>query len=270
MINKVIKFVGNPKKYFRRGAQQAQQRLCWIFKDSSFFMQLQMDISPKSLWHRRDFAAATGGFFPTMMDSSIDREIVPLEPWDNTRRDMLVLLLRTVVVEKIEGDIAELGVYRGNTAKLFHYYLPERELHLFDTFQGFTNRGSTAELTATGDTVNALHFADTSIEAVKDYICQKNNRIHFYSGYFPETVPENLNLRRFAFVHLDADLYQPTLDGLRYFYPRMSNNGMIVVHDYNAWPGARQAVEHFLQDKAEIAIPMPDKSGSALIVRSIT
>jgi len=70
-----------------------------------------------------------------------------------------------------------------------------------------------------------------------------------------------------VFVHLDADLYDPTLSGLRFFYPRLSKRGILLVHDYNAWPGARRAVDEFFSALPELPIPMPDKSGSALIVK---
>jgi O-methyltransferase len=156
-------------------------------------------------------------------------------------------------------------VYRGLTAKLFHYYAPDRSLHLFDTFEGFGSRSVTAEKDNTGSTIHGSHFSKTSLEAVKEYIAPINDRICFYKGYFPDTVTPELNDLRFAFVHLDADLYEPTFEGLKFFYPRMSPGGIIVVHDYNAWAGARQAVDEFFADKPIKPIPMPDKSGSALI-----
>jgi O-methyltransferase len=83
-------------------------------------------------------------------------------------------------------------------------------------------------------------------------------------------VTEALKSRQFAFVHLDADLYEPTLAGLRFFYPRVAPGGFLIVHDYNAWAGARKAVMDFMQDKVETVVPLPDKSGSALVVKSAT
>jgi O-methyltransferase len=180
---------------------------------------------------------------------------------------MLILLLRTIAEKNIEGDIAELGVYKGYTAKLIHYYMPERKLHLFDTFEGFTDRSIVAEKENSDISISASNFADTSLDRVKVYISQKNSNVLYYKGYFPESIPENFNQLMFAFVHLDADLYEPTLEGLKFFYPRMSTRGLIVVHDYNAWPGARKAVDDFFSDKNELSIPMPDKSGSVLIVK---
>jgi hypothetical protein len=47
----------------------------------------------------------------------------------------------------------------------------------------------------------------------------------------------------------------------------MSIRGIILVHDYNAWIGARKAVDDFFADKVELPVPMPDKSGSVLIIK---
>ena len=159
-------------------------------------------------------------------------------------------------------------MYQGQTARLIHHYLPERQLHLFDTFEGFGSRGVNAEMEKSGFEITASHFADTSLAAAKDCIRPVNSNVHFYKGYFPDSVPENFGGRTFSFVHLDADLYEPIHAGLEYFYPRVSSGGFILVHDYNSWPGSRMAVDEFFADKPEVPIPMPDKSGSVLITRS--
>jgi len=236
-----------------------------MFKHSAFFMQGQMDISPRARWHNCEFTKATGGFYPPADKET--RRIHDLTAHDNTRRDMLVLLLRTVLVENIPGRFAELGVYKGHTAKLIHHYAPERKLHLFDTFSGFTERSVLRENQSTGITVKAKEFADTSLAGVKSFIQQRNDNVEFHAGFFPESIPPELLNEQFAFAHLDADLYEPTLAGLEFFYPRMAAGGMLVIHDYNSWFGARKAVDDFLTDKTEFPVPMPDKSGSALILK---
>jgi O-methyltransferase len=228
-------------------------------------MQGQMDINPKSLWHNPDLIKHTGGYF--LIGDKTKRQILNIEPWDTTRRDMIILLLRTILANNIEGNIAELGVYKGSTAKLIHYYAPERKLHLFDTFEGFNANDVAVDSQKTGVTVTGKHFKDVAFEQVKNYIAPKNNNVFFYKGYFPQSVPDSLYNMQYAFVNLDADLYEPTLQGLKFFYPRLNINGFILVHDYNAWAGARKAVDEFFKDKPEIPIPMPDKCGSALIVK---
>jgi len=263
MIRKLSKLIRNPQKYIVLSFKILLQSMCYFFQGAPFFLQGQMDINPKSRWHNPDFVKLSGGFFPK--GDQERRQICDLEPWDNTRRDMLALFLRTIDVSNIEGDFAEVGVYKGLTAKLIHYYAPARKLHLFDTFEGFTDRSVITEQQNTNLSISATHFSDTSLDAVKGYVAAKNANVFFWKGYFPESIPNGLTT--FAFVHLDADLYDPILKGLEYFYPRMSRSGIIVVHDYNAWPGARKAVDEFFADKNELPIPMPDKSGSAFIIK---
>ena len=52
------------------------------------------------------------------------------------------------------------------------------------------------------------------------------------------------------------------------FYPLLSRGGIIVAHDYNAWIGSRKAVDEFCAETGIIPIPMPDKSGSCVILKS--
>ncbi len=67
--------------------------------------------------------------------------------------------------------------------------------------------------------------------------------IAYFPGWIPEAfAPDNPN--RYRFVHVDVDLYQPTLDSFEYFWPRLVPGGTMVCDDYN-WPGAKRAVETF-------------------------
>lgn len=263
-IKKIIDLIRDPKKISDILVEKVGEGLSSFLVDKPFFLQEQMDIHPKSKWSKPDFILQTGGFY--IKNNTVKRDILPLEPWDNTRKDIIVLLLRAIIVNKISGNIAELGVYKGNTAKLIHHYIPERDFYLFDTFVGFTDKSIHQENHRTGIEIKADHFSDTNIRKVIENI-QPNKNVHIFEGFFPENLPDNFNNLRFAFVHLDADLYEPTKDGLELFYPRMSKNGIIMVHDYNAWPGARNATDDFLKGKSEIAIPLPDKSGSAIIIK---
>jgi O-methyltransferase len=262
---KLGKVLNSPKYYADRALKLLMWRVSAVLGDSTFFLQGQMDINPKSLWHSPSFVERSGGYLPK--GDLSPRAVSRLDPWDTTRRDMLVLLLRTIVEKGIPGDLVEVGVYKGDTARLIHHYVPERDLFLFDTFEGFTERGSKSERSATGHRISGTRFADTSIERARRTVAPLNERVHFIAGYFPDSIPAGFESRTFAFVHLDADLYEPILEGLRFFYSRMAHQGLIVVHDYNAWPGARSAVDDFMADKPELVIPMPDKSGSALIAR---
>jgi O-methyltransferase len=71
------------------------------------------------------------------------------------------------------------------------------------------------------------------------------NNVVIRRGIFPNTAKDIDD--SFIFVRLDLDLYQPTLEGLKFFYPRMCRGGVILVHDYytESYAGVKQAVIDF-------------------------
>jgi O-methyltransferase len=166
---------------------------------------------------------------------------------------------------KVKGVFAELGVYRGETAKILHFLDPDRELHLFDTFTGFTKEDLEGE---TGEAI-AYHensFADTNLQKVKANLGD-SAKIHFHQGHFPESA-EGLESLAFAFVSLDADLYKPTKAGLDFFYERLNPGGVIFIHDYNyRWEGIRKAVDEFVTEKNIPLALLPDRDGTIILAK---
>jgi O-methyltransferase len=176
---------------------------------------------------------------------------------DPVRTYTIALALETIRREQLAGALAELGVYRGDTAVLYHRICPEKRLFLFDTFEGFPER----DLDGRADE----RFADTSIEAVKARFTDHSNII-FRKGYFPDTTV-GLEGEKFCFVMLDADLYNPTLAGLQFFYERMVSGGYVFAHDYSSYESGgavSRAFTAFLQDKPEKVIEIPDEWGTVL------
>lgn len=168
--------------------------------------------------------------------------------------------------EKILGDFAELGVFQGETANIIHEMDTTRILHLFDTFEGFDKQDLLLE-NSTEDKFSTSNFSNTSLEEVKKYI-DGNENVHFHPGYFPDSA-KNLNETNYAFVHLDADLYKPTLAALNYFYPKLSVGGVIIIHDYNhTWDGLRKAIDEFVQSIPETIVEVADWQGSIMIVKN--
>lgn len=162
--------------------------------------------------------------------------------------------------------MAELGVYRGDTAFIMHVIDPDRELFLFDTFEGFTSEDLHNE-TAEASTYTTASFADTSIERVKEKLKYAPN-VQIFKGDFKKSVI-NIPERSYAFVSIDVDLAEPTMAGLRYFYPRLCPGGVIVVHDYNhRWQGLMNAVDAFLDSIAEQPVLVPDTNNSLVLIKN--
>jgi O-methyltransferase len=183
----------------------------------------------------------------------------------------------------VPGDFAELGVYKGESAKILHLMDPSRTFHLYDTFEGFKEEDLRYE-TGEAATYTTRNFADTSLEAVKRYL-GGSGRFVYHAGRFPESLVFShksfvyesnssdqrlkTNDQRLALVNLDADLYLPTKAGLEYFYPLLSPGGVIIVHDYTCkWPGIRKAVDEFAATVPESLILVPDMDGTVMITRN--
>ncbi len=183
------------------------------------------------------------------------------EPDDLARVYFLMDNMARTLARGVPGAIAELGVWRGYTAKVLKSASPGRMLYLFDTFAGFVPEE------VEGDR-RAHLFRDTSLEAVQAYVGL--DQVVYCPGAFPDSAQDIPDDLRFAFVHLDCDLEQPMRAGLEFFYPRMNPGGLIVVHDYgnDAWPGVAVAVDGFLADKPEKPVMIPDKSSSAAIIKA--
>ena len=181
---------------------------------------------------------------------------------DLPRLYSLMMNIRAVLDAGVPGDLAELGVYRGNSAAVLAHYARAagRELLLFDTFAGFDRRDFDGV-----DKNRIIEFDDTSLDAVRGFV--GTDRTHFFPGRFPESVPTGLETARFSVVHLDCDLYAPIKAGMEFFFPRLSPGGLMIVHDYAnpGWQGVKQAVDEVLAGRPERPILLPDKAGTAMI-----
>ena len=146
-----------------------------------------------------------------------------------------------------EADVAEAGVYQGEFAKWINYYFPKRTLHLFDTFEGFDGRDLAIEAEKGFSQEKEGHFSETSVELVMSKMTYPD-KVQVHKGYFPETA-EGLD-RKFCFVNLDLDLYLPIYNGLHFFKDKMTENGVILIHDYysSGYNGAKAAVDRFYAD----------------------
>ena len=163
---------------------------------------------------------------------------------------------------KLGGCLAEVGVFRGATARLIRESDRTRPLHLFDTFTGLPE-------TSVGDrsfgygAFQPGEFA-CSLTAVREYLSDLDG-ITYHQGRFPQDTGEIVSSLRFSFVHLDVDLYDSSRDSLRWFYTRLVRGGILLSHDFATCDGPRQAMTEFCADKPEPLIELP--GDQAMIVK---
>lgn len=169
----------------------------------------------------------------------------------------------------VPGALAELGTYKGDFAWQMNQRFPARDLYLFDTFCGFDKHDIHTEHQLYESKASAHDFSDTQVQEVLNRMPYPQH-VMVRQGFFPDTAVGLENVK-YALVSLDADLFAPTLAGLRYFYPRLSPGGAILLHDYNSaqFPGAKGAVEVFEKEWGPLTLlPLCDLHGTAVILKS--
>lgn len=154
--------------------------------------------------------------------------------------------------------IAEVGVYRGGgsyfmASVLEHFGMPEVGLHCFDTFEGHASD----DISNINDNVHVhvpKKFSGTSLESVKEYL-EKFDMVKLYKGRIQDNA-EKVKDSIFGFVHVDVDLYEPTLFTLEFFDERLTSGGMMIVDDFDCTTciGVRKAVEEFLKHSPDYAM----------------
>jgi hypothetical protein len=163
-------------------------------------------------------------------------------------------------VQDLEGDVCEVGVWRGCVGVILGEIFKNKNIYLFDTFEGIPyadknydnvhvkgDFGSNPERPE-GDIYKiSSHYTDFC--EVKETLSIYKN-IFIYKGIFPLETSFNIYQNKFCFIHLDVDVYQSYKESLEFFYPRMVNKGLILLDDYgvSSCQGATIAVNNFCKD----------------------
>ncbi len=239
-------FVGSLNAWIDFHCYPSAEGLCFNFANINE-RKKQEALRPLAIWEdNREFKKIV---------SKIEFTLV-----DHSRCYMLYQFAK--IAQELEGDVAEVGVYKGGTAKLLAETFackPNKLVHLFDTFEGMPTTDPTLDRHHAGD------FRNTSLEAVQKQL-HGNSNARFYKGFFPATAGP-IEDKLFCFVHVDVDIYQSVKDSCIFFYPRLEPRGVLIFDDYgfSSCPGARKAVDEFFADKLEAPFYLP--SGQCFVVK---
>ena len=154
------------------------------------------------------------------------------------------------------------GFLGGDFAKYINVCFPNRKLYLFDTFGGFDKSQLNAEHDNRNQTdywIDALKNTDEELVVSKmKYKDMVENR----KGIFPQTAKGIDDI--FSFVNLDMDIYEPTYEGLCFFWDRLAPGGYIFVRDFGNWDGIDSAVTSFCREFGVGYVPLNDNATIAI------
>lgn len=181
-----------------------------------------------------------------------------------------------LVTNKIHGAFVECGVWRGGSAMIMLLALKElgirgRDVILFDTFEGMTEPGGN-DLDCYGRSASGLMSgqAGTEQERVLVHAAASEEEVRSnlaLCGYSPRRirlvkgdVRKTLRCTQtgpIALLRLDTDFYDSTLAELDELYPRVQQEGVVLIDDYGHWQGSRAAVDdYFIHHAADLKQPL--------------
>jgi hypothetical protein len=168
------------------------------------------------------------------------------------RLDNLQFCVEDVLANNIPGDFIEAGVWRGGAtifmrAILEAYGIENRIVWVADSFEGCPKPNAEKYPQDVDSHLYTRKILAVSIDEVKANFQRYgllDSQVRFLAGWFKDTLPQ-APIKELAVIRLDGDLYESTMDALINLYPRLSKGGYLIVDDFGAVPGCKQAVEDF-------------------------
>lgn len=193
-----------------------------------------------------------------------------VQPNTMTERTAMTAVFRVcqrVINDNLEGDFVETGVWKGGLSAIFLRKIIRqcqgKKLWLYDTFEGmpeptavdkkmtFPKKQTAAEkfrLVSDGEFSN---WCRASLDVVKNTLScvtpEYADHTIFVKGKVEDTLlhPENIP-DKISVLRLDTDWYISTKAEMEILYPRVVENGYIIIDDYFHWSGCKKAVDEYL------------------------
>jgi O-methyltransferase/8-demethyl-8-(2,3-dimethoxy-alpha-L-rhamnosyl)tetracenomycin-C 4'-O-methyltransferase len=157
----------------------------------------------------------------------------------------------TVLLDGVDGDFIETGVWRGGACILMKgileaYDEDTRRVFVADSFAGLPPPDAANFPADEGDSFHTFAELQISRADVEDNFRRfglLDQRVVFLEGWFKDTLP-NAPIDRLAVLRLDGDMYESTIQALDALYHKVSYGGFVIVDDYFLPPCAK-AVQDF-------------------------
>ncbi|MEE2642959.1 MAG: TylF/MycF/NovP-related O-methyltransferase [Planctomycetota bacterium] len=202
--------------------------------------------------------------FPDFPDSTLDI-LIDVEPFTMTSPERIESLCNSVdylCQQGIPGDIVECGVWRGGSMmaiarSLCRHGDLERQLHLYDTYEGmppaldvdrdFTDAAASTLLQEQEKSDPKSIWCYSAIDEVRNNMSRTSypsERLHFVKGKVEQTLLDEVP-EKIALLRLDTDWYESTKICLEKLFPRLVDGGVLIVDDYGHWRGCKKAVDEY-------------------------
>lgn len=178
-------------------------------------------------------------------------------PWATSAETMLGIdrindlreCIETVLLERVEGDLFEAGVWRGGgvilmRAMLEAYCDEERIVWAADSFRGPPPPSAKQDI---GFDFHRQPSFRASLKSVRENVRRyglSEDRIRYVEGWLEDTL-STLDVQKIGVLQIGVDLNTATTTALRALYPSVSSGGFVLVDGYRSEELVRSAVDAF-------------------------
>ncbi len=174
-----------------------------------------------------------------------------------------------ILSNDIKGCFVECGVWRGGSSMLIakmlsNRHIRDRKIYLYDTFEGMSEPTKN-DMDLRGASAAALlkeneNDKKDSVWCLANLPDVQNNlrstsfpeeNLVYVKGKVEDTIPEIMPEDHIALLRLDTDWYDSTKHELTFLYPKLVENGVLIIDDYGHWEGCRKAVDEYFSDIKE-------------------
>lgn len=160
------------------------------------------------------------------------------------------------MARNIPGCVVECGVWRGGMSAGLCTVLGRHRIYfLFDSFEGLPPAreiDGPAALKWQADKTSPFYYDNCA--ARPDYAKRAMelvgaSRYELKPGFFNASLPKFTPPEPIAFLRLDADWYESTIECLDQLFDHVAPGGIIALDDYYTWDGCSRALHDFLSKR---------------------
>ncbi len=159
---------------------------------------------------------------------------------------------------ELPGHVLEFGVFKGASFSKFLSFRKilenenSRKIIGFDDFGKFTTKGKKEDKIFAKKFIKDVGFGIKKNELENILINNKHSNFELIEGDVVKTLPVFLKKNKhmkIALLHLDLDIFRPTLFVLNKLFNKVVKGGIVLLDDYAEISGATEAVDKFLYKK---------------------
>jgi O-methyltransferase len=181
-----------------------------------------------------------------------------------------------VIDHNLPGDFVECGVWKGGSSMIIALTLKKlginnRTIYMYDTYEGMSEptdndkdiHGGSAEQQLNSAQKTEDIWCYSTLDEVKGNMQRTGypaDKIVYSKGKVEDTIPHTIP-GKIALLRLDTDWYESTLHELKYLYPLLSRQGVLILDDYGHWQGARKAVDEYFAAGEKLLLNRIDYTG---------